>query len=94
MTKPKMPLIQGNFFTNEGGKKPGRGSRKGWPWIEAELIRALKEQLTCLEILNTEKVKMKFNKNMVISCELINRDTFFLYLRNIKERINESYMRE
>jgi len=34
MTKLEMPLIQGNLFTNEGNKSPGKGGKRGWPWIE------------------------------------------------------------
>jgi len=66
--------------------RPRRRSSKGWPWIEAELTRALKEQLTGLKILNTKKGRVKLNEDMVITCELIYGYKVFLYLMNMKKR--------
>jgi hypothetical protein len=72
MTKPEMPLIQRNLFTNEGSKRNGSLGTRGWPWIETEFTRALKEELTSSKVLKIETSRMEFKKNMVIACELIN----------------------
>jgi hypothetical protein len=83
MTQPEMPLIQKDFFTYEGSKRLGRRSMKGGPWIEAELTRALEEQLAGLEVLNTENIWMKFIENLIVTSELIDRYKIFLYLRDM-----------
>jgi hypothetical protein len=85
MTKPEMPFIQGHFLTNEGSKRLGWRDIWGWPWIEAELTLALEEQLPSWKILNTEKGGMKFNENMVIFSEFVDRNKIFLNLRNMKQ---------
>jgi len=56
----------------------------GWPRIKAELTRALEEEQLSWNVLNIEKIGMKFNENMVIFSELIYRNKIFLNLRNMK----------
>jgi len=58
---------------------------EGGPRIEAEYTRALEEQLAGVEVLNTEKIGMKINKNMIVTCELIYRYKVFLNFRNMEE---------
>lgn len=84
MAKSKMPLIRGNLLTNECNEGPGGGSKRRWPWIEAEFTQALEEQLACLEVLNTEIIWMKSNENIIVTSELIYKDKVFLNLRNMK----------
>jgi hypothetical protein len=43
----------------------------------------LEEQLEGFEVLNTEKMWMKFNENVVITSELVDRYKVFLDLRGM-----------
>jgi len=78
-----MPLIQGDLFTYEGSKRLGGRSMRGGPRIETEFTRALEEQLAGFEVLNIEKIWVKFNKNVIATGELIYRNEIFLYFRNM-----------
>lgn len=89
-----MPLIQGDLFTYDGSKGLGR-SMRGGPRIETEFTRALEEQLAGFEVLNTEKIWVKFNKNVIVTGELIYRnEIFFVFQEHVRGRIIESYVRE
>jgi hypothetical protein len=80
-----MPLIQGYFFTNIGSKGLGRRSMRGWPWIETGTTRALEEQLAGVKVLNTEKIRMKFNENVIVTSKLVYRYEIFLDFRKMVE---------
>jgi hypothetical protein len=78
-----MPLIQGDLFTYEGSKGLGRRSMRGGPRIETKFTQALEEQLASFEVLNIEKIWVKFNKNMIVTGELIYRNDISLYFRKM-----------
>jgi len=89
-----MPLIQEDLFTYEGSKGLGRRSMRGGPRIETEFTRALEEQLAGFEVLNTEKIWVKFNKHMINTGELIYRnEIFFVFQEHVRGRLIESYVR-
>jgi len=50
-----MPLIQGDFLTNEGNGRLGKMIMRGGPWVQTESTWAFEEQLASLEVLNTKK---------------------------------------
>jgi hypothetical protein len=80
-----MPLIQWNFLTNEGSKRLGKMITRWGPWIETGSTQAFEEQLADSEVLDTEKSGMKFNKNLIVICKLVNRYKIFLDFRDMEQ---------
>jgi len=58
---------------------------RGRLWIEAGSTRALEEQLAGVKVLNTEKLRMKFNENVIVTSKLVYRYEILLDLRNMEE---------
>jgi len=64
---------------------------RGGPWVETESTRAFEEQLAGLEVLDIGKSGMKFNKNLIIMCKLVNRYKVFSgFLEHGIVRVNEN----
>jgi hypothetical protein len=71
VTEAMMPLVKRHTFTNKGSRKIRRRKGRRGPRVEAPLTQAVEEELPSAKILDTKKRRVKFKKNLVIMCELI-----------------------
>ncbi len=86
MTKAMMPLIKRDTFTHKSERRARMDGRSvGGPRVETLLTRAVEEELPRAKILNTEKGRVEFNKDLVITSKLVDRYEIFLNLRYMKK---------
>jgi hypothetical protein len=75
-----VPIIHGNLISNMGCWFIG-GGMGGRPWVQPVSTRALEQHFAGAEVLNKEKVRMKFNKDTIVT---IYGYEIVFYLRNMK----------
>jgi hypothetical protein len=85
-----VPIIHGKLLVNISNRFV-EGGMRGRPWVQTVSTQALEQQFSRAEVLNKERVGMKFNKYTIVTSKFINGYKISLFEEHEVKMKDESY---